>query len=92
MRSAWHVYILRCSDNSLYTGITTDVERRLKEHNSGKASSCTRSRLPAEVVYAEGQPDRSSALKREAYIKSLNKNEKEDILNSGKGEKNSVHK
>ena len=81
----WFVDILRCSDGSLYTGITTDVGRRVKEHNEGKkGSKCSRSRLPVELVYKENAPDRSRALKRETEIKRLSKKDKESLV-SGKG-------
>lgn len=72
----WFVYILRCSDNTLYTGITKDLERRLQQHNAGTASRYTRSRLPAEMVYQETQPNQSAALKRELAIKALPREEK----------------
>ena len=67
----WFVYILRCADRSLYTGITTDVIRRFRQHNGGTASRYTRSRLPVKVVYQESQPNRSSALKRELAVKAM---------------------
>jgi len=67
----WHVYILKCSDGSLYTGITTDICRRLKEHNNKKGGSYTRSRLPATLLYKENCLNRSQALKRELQVKSL---------------------
>jgi putative endonuclease len=70
------VYILRCSDNTLYTGWTTDLNRRLKCHNSGKGSKYTRCRLPVKIVYYENLPDKSSALKRECEIKKLSRVEK----------------
>jgi putative endonuclease len=63
------VYILECADGSLYTGITTDVTRRLKEHKSGAGGSYTRSRGVVRVVYTEPHPNRSSASKRESEIK-----------------------
>jgi len=73
--------MLSCRDNTLYTGVTTDVERRLKEHNnSKKGSRCTRSRLPVRLVYSEPQPDRAAALRREAEIKSWSRAEKEEFL------------
>ena len=65
------VYIVRCSDNTLYTGYAEDIDKRLAEHNAGKASKYTRSRLPVELVYHEQLPDRSSALKREWQIKQM---------------------
>jgi len=79
----WHLYILRLSDDSLYTGITKDLERRLEEHRSGDGSKYVRSRLPCEVVYTEEHEDRSSALKREAEIKDWNKARKERLVRNG---------
>ncbi|MBD3426272.1 MAG: GIY-YIG nuclease family protein [Candidatus Omnitrophica bacterium] len=77
----WFVYILRCSDGSLYTGITTDLARRLKEHSGGrKGSKFSRSRRPVKIVYSEKVPDRSGALKREIEIKQLSKEKKEELL------------
>ena len=84
----WHVYIIECSDGSLYTGVTTDIERRMKQHNSGKAASYTRVRTPVRLVYNESHPDRSSALKREAEIKSWPRKKKlEQIKKSVKAVK-----
>ncbi len=76
----WFVYVLRCGDGSLYTGITTDVARRCRQHNAGTASRCTRSRLPVSVVYEETYATRSLALKREAAIKSLTRRAKETLI------------
>ena len=73
---AWIVYLLRCADGSLYTGIAKDVNRRCKQHNDGTASRYTRSRRPTCLVYQEAQPSRSAALKREAAIKALSRREK----------------
>ncbi len=76
------MYILRCADNSLYTGITTDVQRRLIEHNAEKSiSKYTRARQPVTVVYKETADSRSSASKREVSIKSLTKLQKESLIN-----------
>jgi putative endonuclease len=73
----WHVYIVKCSDESLYTGITVDINRRIKEHNtSKKAARYTRSRRPVNLVYSETQIDRSSASKRESAIKKLSRKDK----------------
>lgn len=72
----FYVYILKCKDNSLYTGYTDSLEKRLKKHNEGKASKYTRSRLPVEMVYSEEHPDKSSAMKREIKIKSLSREDK----------------
>jgi UV DNA damage endonuclease len=76
----WYVYLLRCADGSLYTGITSDLLRRLKQHNAGTASRYTRSRLPAVLVYQETQASRSHALKRELAIKGLSRQEKESMV------------
>ncbi|MBM4022566.1 MAG: GIY-YIG nuclease family protein, partial [Planctomycetes bacterium] len=70
-QSRWLVYLLRCSDGSLYTGITNDLPKRLKAHNAGKASRYTRSRLPVTLAYSEPQRSKSAALTREAAIKRL---------------------
>jgi UV DNA damage endonuclease len=77
---SWFVYILRCSDGSLYTGITKDVRRRTEQHNAGTASRYTRSRLPVEVEYQEPRATRSSALKREAEVKAMTRLEKESLI------------
>ena len=76
----WFVYLLRCADGSLYTGITNDVPRRLGQHNAGTASRYTRSRLPVVLVYQEAQASRSLALKRELAIKGLSRREKESLV------------
>jgi len=72
----WFVYMLRCGDGSLYTGYTDDVLRRLAVHQSGKGGRYTRSHLPLELVYQEELPDKSAALRREAAIKGLSRQEK----------------
>jgi len=72
MADAW-VYILRCSDGSLYTGWSTDVGRRLRRHNAGTASRYTASRLPVELVYEAAMEDRSAARREEARIKALDR-------------------
>ena len=77
---AWFLYIVRCADGSLYTGITNDVSRRCQQHNAGTASRYTRSRLPVELVYQESQASRSVALKRELAIKSMSREEKESLI------------
>ena len=79
----WFVYVLRCRDNSLYTGITTDIERRLEEHNSDSptAAKYTRSRRPVVLVYHESLESRSEALKRESAIKKLTRRQKEYLIN-----------
>ena len=70
----WYVYILQCNDNTLYTGSTTDPDRRVDEHNNKKGASYISMRLPVKVVYIEEQPDRSRAQKREAEINPKSKN------------------
>ena len=76
----WFVYILRCADDSLYTGIAKDLDRRLKQHNAGTASRYTRGRLPVTREYQEEQPNQSMALKRELGIKALSRQEKEALI------------
>lgn len=80
VEAMWFVYMLRCSDSSLYTGITNDLERRVSRHNAGTASRYTRSRLPVELEYQEKQPSRSEALKREFEIKALSRKAKEALI------------
>ena len=67
----WRVYLLRCADGSLYTGITNDIARRLRAHGAGRASRYTRSRLPVELVYVERAATRATAQRRESAIKAL---------------------
>ena len=76
----WHVYLLRCVDGSLYTGITKDVNRRCEQHNAGTASRYTRSRRPVELVYQETLLSKGLALKREAAIKAMSRGEKESLV------------
>jgi putative endonuclease len=80
---AWYVYILECADNTLYTGITTDCERRLKQHNTGKGAKYTRARTPVKLRYSEPSEDRSSATKREIAIKALSKTQKLSLIKKG---------
>ena len=76
-----YCYILRCKDNSLYTGYTTDVERRLREHNEGTGAKYTRGRGPCELVYTEEFDTKREAMKREYYIKhSMTKQQKENLI------------
>ena len=70
------VYLLRCSDGSLYCGWTVDIDRRLKAHNSGKASRYTCKRLPVHLAYTRQMPDRSAAMREEARIKRLTRSQK----------------
>ena len=69
--SQWYVYIVQCVDDSLYTGIATDVERRVAEHNAGQGARYTRGRGPVTLVYHEMVKDRPAALRREYEIKKL---------------------
>jgi len=78
----YFVYILECSDTSLYTGITNDLERRFKQHESGKGGNYTRSRKVVRIAYAEEQKDKSSALKREAEIKKWTQQKKLALIKS----------
>ena len=71
-----YVYLLRCSDNSIYCGWTTDLNARLAAHNSGHGAKYTRSRLPVELVYYEEYEDKTEALSREWHIKRLSREEK----------------
>ena len=77
MEQTWYLYILRCGDGTLYTGITTDVDKRLEAHRSGKGAKYTRGRAPLELVYRETCGTHSQALKREHEIKCLSRAEKE---------------
>ena len=76
---AWYVYMLRCGDGTLYTGITDDVDKRLSAHRAGKGAKYTRGRGPLEVVYTEQLSDKSEALKREYTLKRCRKKEKEKL-------------
>lgn len=75
-----YVYILRCSDDSLYCGWTTDLEARIKTHNSGKGAKYTRSRLPVTLVYHEEYEDRHEALSREWHIKRMSRSDKLELI------------
>jgi putative endonuclease len=78
----WSVYMIRCSDNSLYTGITTDITRRFQQHVEGKGAKYFRGRSPLQVVFDEGKHSRCSAARREYFIKSLSRAEKELLVAS----------
>jgi predicted GIY-YIG superfamily endonuclease len=79
----WFFYLARCSDGSLYSGITVDPEKRMQMHNAGKGARYTRSRLPVTMVYSEPQPDQSSALKREAVVRKWSRKKKEELVAGG---------
>ena len=76
----WYLYILRCGDGTLYTGITTDIQRRLEAHRCGKGAKYTRGRGPLELAYQEACSTHSEALKREAAVKRLSRTEKEQLI------------
>lgn len=84
MESNWYLYILRCGDGTLYTGITTDLQKRLETHRSGKGAKYTRGRQPLELVYREICENHSAALKRELEVKKLTRQEKETLIAAGK--------
>jgi len=86
MEADWIIYILRCSDNSLYTGITKNSAKRLEEHNAGGklGAKYTRARRPVHLVYEEHAATRSAASKREYEIKQMDKNSKELLVSSYK--------
>lgn len=81
---SWTVYMLRCRDGSLYTGMTNDLERRLASHRAGKGGAYTRSRLPVRLVYSERRRSRGAALSREAAIKRLPRAAKLGLLGNGR--------
>lgn len=83
--SLWTIYIVRCSDDTLYTGIARDAVKRVAEHNSSKllAANYTRARRPVVLVYQETAETRSEALKREYQIKQMSREEKEELINAG---------
>jgi len=83
----WFLYVLRCNDHSLYTGITKDIERRFKMHAAGKAARYTRTRRPLEMVYRETCKSRAEALIRECAVKALPKHKKLALIEQFKREK-----
>tara|TARA_Y100000588_G_scaffold392866_1_gene506462 strand:- start:1275 stop:1535 length:261 start_codon:yes stop_codon:yes gene_type:complete len=84
-KKKWFVYIVECSDNTLYTGVTTDIPRRVLEHNEGsRGAKYTRSRRPVSLVYWEECEDRSSAQKAESYFKKLTKQKKVQLIYEGR--------
>ena len=87
MSNVWKVYIVECADGSYYTGITTDVSRRILEHNySFKSAKYTRSRRPVRLVYEETVASRSEASKREYYIKKMKRKDKSILISSDRNE------
>jgi len=87
---SWFLYIVQCRDTTLYTGITTDISRRLKEHNSKKGAFYTQNKTPVELVYQESLANHSQAFKREAAIKRLTRKEKLELIAGASTEKQSV--
>ena len=82
MNRNWVLYMLMCSDASLYTGITADLEKRLRLHDEGKASKYTRSKRPLTLVYNEGLENESSARRREVEVKELSRQKKLELIKS----------
>ena len=77
---SWVCYLLRCADDTLYCGISNDMEKRLAAHNAGEGAKYTRGRIPVSVVYRESCADKSAALKREIQIKRLSRSAKQALL------------
>lgn len=84
MEHNWYLYVLRCGDGTLYTGITTNIEKRLAAHRAGKGAKYTRGRAPLELIYRELCSSHSDALKKEYRFKQLPRAEKEGIIASWK--------
>ncbi len=78
--SNWSVYIVRCADDSLYTGISTNVDQRIQKHNAGLGAAYTRSHRPVVLVWSEQVGSESAAKKREAQIKKLSRSQKEELI------------
>ncbi|MDD5166018.1 MAG: GIY-YIG nuclease family protein [Candidatus Omnitrophica bacterium] len=76
----WHVYIVECHDETLYTGITTDISRRIAEHNAKKGAFYTKNKTPVKLVHQEAMASQSEARKREAAIKRLKRSEKLELI------------
>jgi len=79
----WYVYVVRCADGSLYTGISTNVPERVATHNAGRGAKYTRSRLPVQLVHVETKKSQGTALRREAAIKALPRARKLSLLDAG---------
>ena len=82
--SSWFIYIVQCSDKTLYTGITTDITRRLKEHNAKRGAFYTKNKTPVKLVYQESAANRSESLKRERTIKRLPRSKKLALIKAKK--------
>ena len=85
MEQIWYLYILSCGDGTLYTGITNDVEKRLKAHRAGKGAKYTRGRGPLRLVYQETCGSHSQALQRECAVKKLSREEKQSLIQTKQG-------
>ena len=83
MKNIWYVYIVKCADGTLYTGIAEDVAKRVEIHNAGKGAKYTRGRAPVHLLWSEPHQSKSSALRREYMIKQLKKSNKELMINKG---------
>ncbi|HCM91327.1 MAG TPA: hypothetical protein DIS78_01995 [Lachnospiraceae bacterium] len=84
---AYYTYIVRCSDNTLYTGYTNDLDNRIKAHNLGRGAKYTRGRGPVELVYFEEYPTKEEAMSREWHIKRLTRPEKDKIIELAKSDR-----
>ena len=84
---AYYTYIVRCSDDSLYTGYTNDLDNRIEAHNEGRGAKYTRGRGPVELVYFEEHPTKEEAMSREWHIKRLTRSEKEKIIKLAKSDR-----
>jgi putative endonuclease len=85
MQAYWYFYVVRCCDHTLYAGITTDLNRRMAEHNAGTASKYTRAKGPVRLVYWERLRTKSAALRREAAVKKFPKAKKERLVLGERG-------
>ncbi len=84
-RTMYYVYLLECADKSIYTGITNDLKSRLKKHKDGTGSRYTRAKRAVKILYTEEQPTRGAALKREAEIKRLRREQKLRLISGARG-------
>lgn len=75
----WYLYLVRCADDTIYTGISSDVQARIDKHNSGRGAKYTSTRLPVRLIYSESQPNRISAMKREIEVKKWGRKRKENL-------------
>ena len=78
-KTKWHLYLVRCADDTIYTGISSDVQSRIDKHNSGRGAKYTQARLPVRLIYSESQPNRISAMKREIEVKKWGRKRKENL-------------